>query len=80
MTGVQIGHMVLGEGAGSGSEQGSPHLLTLGSLEVHVAVALPTLGRRPQLPESVGVGRLGQADVPEGSGGDHHVGIHAVDV
>lgn len=56
------------------------HLLTLRPLEVHVAVALAALGGRAQLPEPVGLGRLGQADVPEGSGGDHHVGIHAVDV
>lgn len=57
-----------------------PHLLTLRPLEVHVAVTLAALGGRAQLPEPVGLGRLGQADVPEGSGGDHHVGIHAIDV
>lgn len=77
-SGVQTGQS--GRGGGGWSERPSPHLLTLRPLEVHVAVTLAALGRRPQLPEPVGLGRLGQADVAEGSGGDHHVGVHAVDV
>jgi len=56
------------------------HLLALGPLEVNVAVALAALGGRPQLPEPVGLRRFGQADVPERSGGHHHVGVHAVQV
>lgn len=42
------------------------HLLALSSLEVHVAVALPTFGRGTELPQPMGLGSLGQANIPEG--------------
>ena len=55
-------------------------LFTLAALEVDVAITLATFGRGPQLPEPVGLSHLRQADVPEGPGGDHHVGLHAVHI
>lgn len=45
------------------------HLLALGSLEVHIAVALPTSGRGTELPQPMGLGSLGQANIPEGPRG-----------
>lgn len=56
------------------------HLLTLGSLEVHVAVALPTFGRGTELPQPVGLGSPGQAlDMPEGPCGSCHLWVDPVD-
>ena len=61
---------------------GTTHLLTFGALEVHVAVALPALGRRAELPKPVGPGRLGQPHVAEGPAGHGHRQLwgHAVEV
>lgn len=58
----------------------SPHLFALGALEVHVAVALAAFRWSAELPQAVRLGRFGQAHVAERSGGDHHVGVHAVHV
>lgn len=55
------------------------HLLALCSLEVHVAVALPALGGGPELPQPVGLGGLGQANVSEGSRRGRHFGGDPVD-
>ena len=65
-----------------GSPGTTTHLLTLGALEVHVAVALPALGRRAELPEPVGTGRLGQPHVAEGPSGHGHRQLrgHAIEV
>ena len=56
------------------------HLLALSPLEVNVAVTLAALGGGPQLPQPVGPGCFGQADVTERSGGHHHIRIHAVNI
>lgn len=55
------------------------YLLALRSLEVDVAVALPALGRCTELPQPVGLGGLGQADVSEGAGGSRHLRADPID-
>lgn len=51
---------------------GKAALLALRTVEVHVAVAFPALGWRPQLPQHVRLGRFGDGQVSEGIG-------HAID-
>ena len=54
------------------------HLLTLRSLEVHVAVALSALGRSPQLAQPMCLCCLGEPYVPERSSGDGNLRFHPV--
>lgn len=54
------------------------HLLTLCSLEVHVAVALPTLGRGAEFTQLVGLGGFGEPNVPERSGWNRNLRLHAI--